>query len=600
MEMNVKSPLKPRELPSNLIRILEFRTSGNRCCSKKCIDRFYKAHQRDLSQFGEDLDSCSHDVKEAALLMNLREHLYNPVSVCRGGARRRQRVAYSVFPFGRMCRCAYLLLWNIGVTTLKDCLAYMRSHHNTFRPRIHGRSGRVSPTALSADLRQQVVQFVLDLAKTLGEASEGRQGRRNLHTADEHIVYFLPAPWSVARLYRQFLKQYRGEHPGQGQVTPLSFSAFRTIFYSAPCHHIRIRSPRSAVCDECALYRGFYRQQPEWASPEAAKADEEKIHKWQAHLQLAKDARLVYNHDITQARTLLHALKHGELEREAYVAHYTCDFMQNLAIPQFADMTQNLYFLSLRKLHVFSIRDDGEGAQVNYLYDEGDGGKGANYVISMLWYFLCHRPRQVATLTVHLHADNCCGQNKNNMVMQFFVLIVSIGFLTHAELKFMIRGHTHCTVDGGHGILKKAWRRHDVFTIDQAAQVIRESSPVAGTHAAVILRPEHFFDWEHLLSRSLKKLPHLLSFQEFEMDAVRPGVLRYREHQEVPWQATQLFKKGTPELSSVQQVQDSLTPLKPPGMTEERQRHLYEKVRKYVPEEFQESVCPKPSNYHTT
>jgi hypothetical protein len=56
---------------------------------------------------------------------------------------------------------------------------------------------------------------------------------------------------------------------------------------------------------------------------------------------------------------------------------------------------------------------------------------------------------------IHLHADNCCGQNKNNLMMQFFVLLVGIGVLKHVEMKFLIKGHTHCPVDGGHGMIKK-------------------------------------------------------------------------------------------------------------------------------------------------
>jgi hypothetical protein len=543
------------------------------------------------------LDNCSPEAKEAALLMNLREHIYDPKLVCRGSERKRRRVAYSVFPFGPMCRSAYLLLWNIGIRTLRNCLNYMTNQSYTFCPRVHGRSGSVSPTALSLDLREQVVQFIVELAGTLGEASEGRQGRRNLHTAEDKIVYFLPAPFSIARLYRQFLKKYRCENPRDANTTPLSLSSFRSIFYSKPCKHIRIRSPRSDVCDECTLYRTFYRRQPESYSPGTAKTDEEKVKKWQQHLQLAKEARSVYNNDIKQAQKMLRQSKNGELGLDAYVAHYTFDFMQNLAIPNFADMTKDMYFFSLRNIHVFSIRDDGEEKQFNYLYDEGDGGKGANYVISMLFYFLRHRPRHFATLAVHLHADNCCGQNKNNMVMQFFLLMVDIGFLKHVELKFMIRGHTHCTIDGGHGIIKKEWRKRDVFNIEQAAQVIRESSPIAGMHYAVILQPENFFGWENLLTKCFKKLPRILSFQEFKMDAARPGVLRYRGCQRDPWQETQLFRKETPAFSSLQYVQDALMQLNPPGISEKKQKHLYEKVRKYVPEEFQDSVCPKPINY---
>jgi len=83
--------------------------------------------------------------------------------------------------------------------------------------------------------------------------------------------------------------------------------------------------------------------------------------------------------------------------------------------------------------------------------------------------------------------------------MQFFLLTVYVGFLKHAELKFMIRGHTHCSIDGGHGIIKKEWRKRNIFSIEQATQVITGSSPVAGMQHATILRPENFFNWEKVL-----------------------------------------------------------------------------------------------------
>jgi len=429
---------KENDFPSDMIRIRGFVESGRHCCSKDCIRHFHEFQQKELCQFGEIPDECSHEAKEAALLMNLREHLCNPESVRRGGERRRQRVAYSVSPFGLMCRSAYLLLWNIGVTALGNCITYMTSQNCTFRPRVHGHSGTVSPAAVSPDIREQAVRFILEIAENVGEASEGRHGRRNLHSVENKVVCFLPAPFSITGLWRQFLRKCRSENIHRGNAAPLSLSSFRTIFYSDPCRHVRIRSPRSDVCDECALYRAFYRRQPEQSSSEMSKTDEEKVGKWQQHLQLAKEARLVYNNDTGQAKKMLRQLKKGDSELDAYAAHHTFDFMQNLAIPNFADMTKDMYFLSLRRIHIFSIRDDGDEKQFNYLYDEGDGGKGANHVISMLFHFLHHRPRHFATLTVHLHADNCCGQNKNNMVMQFFLLMVHLGFLRHAELKFMI------------------------------------------------------------------------------------------------------------------------------------------------------------------
>ena len=85
---------------NHTIRISKFIKSDNHCCSKDCIRNFYKLQEEELYRFGEDLSQCSQDVKEAALLMNLREHFYDPQSVCRGSERKRQRIAYSVVPFG--------------------------------------------------------------------------------------------------------------------------------------------------------------------------------------------------------------------------------------------------------------------------------------------------------------------------------------------------------------------------------------------------------------------------------------------------------------------------------------------------------------------
>ena len=43
-------------------------------------------------------------------------------------------------------------------------------------------------------------------------------------------------------------------------------------------------------------------------------------------------------------------------------------------------------------------------------------GKGANTVISLLHHFLGYH--SLGEVELKLHADNCSGQNKNNMVVQ--------------------------------------------------------------------------------------------------------------------------------------------------------------------------------------
>jgi hypothetical protein len=554
-----------------------------------------------VQQFGEDVAACSHEAKEAALLMNLREHLYVGPPRRPSGERRRTRVAYSISPFGRMCRQAYVLLWDIGVSALHALLTHMTKHTNSFCPRPHGLAGTSSKHALSANLQQQVIDFIVEIGEQVGEEDEGRQGRRALHQVEGRIVRFLPASYTVAGLYRLFVQQYCQAHPEEGAKTPISFASFRRLFLSAPCQHIRIRCPRSNVCDDCAMFRAFYRHHAAETSETMSPREEEHLSQWQGHVQRAREAREAYNTDLRQARETLDLLHQGKLPLAGYVAHYTFDFMQSLAIPQFADQTKEMYYFSLRNLHLFSIHDDGTGTQVNYVYDEGEGGKGANYVISLLFHFLRHRTHETAAIVMHLHADNCCGQNKNNLVMQFFVLLVGLGLLRHVEMKFLIKGHTHCSVDGGHGMIKKVWRKHDVFTLEQAVEVVEAASPTAGLHRAVIVSADDFFDWERLLASYFTKLPKILSFQQFAMDATQPGILRFRAHHTETWQEACLFSPGVErlpsELSSFEAIQGALTPLAPPGIPLKKQHVLYEKVRKYVPAAYQDKICPRPVDY---
>jgi hypothetical protein len=583
-------------------RVRRFVHEGRQCCHRGCLERFWTASRDAVHQFGADVARCSHEAKEAALFMNLRDHLYAGPSRHSGSPRQRTRVAYSIPPFGRMCRQAYMALWDIGESTLHALLAYMHDHANSFCPRPHGLTGTASNHALAEDLQRQVVDFIVDIGEQVGEEDEGRQSRRNLHHVEEgRVVRFLPASYTIAGLYRVFIAQYQQAHPACGAPIPVSFSSFRALFHSAPCQHVRIRSPRSNVCDECAMFRAFYRHSAHDEPDETSLHEEEHVTQWQQHVQLAREAREAYNADLRQACETLELLRQGKLPLAGYVAHYTFDFMQSLAVPQFADQTKEMYYFSLRNIHVFSIRDDGAHMQYNYLYDEGDGSKGANYVLSLLFHFLQHRTHETAAIVMHLHADNCSGQNKNNVVMQFFVLLVSLGLLTHVEMKFLIKGHTHCSVDGGHGMIKKAWRKHDVFTLEQAATVVEATSPTAGIHRAIIVHAGDFFDWEGLLSTYFCKLPKILSFQQFEMDAAHPGRLRYRQHHTQSWQEATIFRSGIDQLprgfSSFEAIQQRLTPLSPPGIPLKKQHVLYEKVRKYVPSAYQDIICPRPIDY---
>ena len=86
--------------------------------------------------------------------------------------------------------------------------------------------------------------------------------------------------------------------------------------------------------------------------------------------------------------------------------------------------------------------------QVNYLIDEAvNTGKGANNIISMLHHFL--ETHNLGEANLHLHADNCSGQNKNRFVME------SDGLSKKITLSFLVVDHTKFSPDWCSGCLNK-------------------------------------------------------------------------------------------------------------------------------------------------
>ncbi len=95
--------------------------------------------------------------------------------------------------------------------------------------------------------------------------------------------------------------------------------------------------------------------------------------------------------------------------------HYAFDFAQQVHYPCNPHQPGPIYFLTPRKCGIFGICCEAIPRQINYLIDEAvDIGKGANTVVSLHHFLGTH---SLGEKHVHLHADNCVGQNKNNTMM---------------------------------------------------------------------------------------------------------------------------------------------------------------------------------------
>ena len=150
---------------------------------------------------------------------------------------------------------------------------------------------------------------------------------------------------------------------------------------------------------------------------------------------------------------------------------------------------------------------------------DGSKSHGPNAVASMLHHHLEHNSKPSVSLC--LHADNCCGQNKNRTVLACLAWRVFVGLNQEIQLDFMRVGHTRCFVDAGFGLLKQKYRRGDIDTVAQRAQVIKDS--------ASLNRAEEFCwlwrSWDSLMRNLFRPVKNITSFQRFSFLSFQPGVV---------------------------------------------------------------------------
>ena len=251
-----------------------------------------------------------------------------------------------------------------------------------------------------------------------------------------------------------------------------------------------------------------------------------------------------------------------------------------------------MYFLVPRKCSIFGIHCEGVPRQVNYLTDEAfDCGKGANAVISQLHHFF--KIHGFGETEVFLNADNCCGQNKNNTMMQYLAWRVITGRHNKITLSFLVVGHTKFSPDWCFGLLKQKYRKTDIGSLDALAQCVETSatcnhSQLVGTSDGSLIVPT--FEWTSYFAVHFRRIVGIKKYQHFHFDSSLPGIVTVQEHCDSAKTSIPILKdKWMPLRETLPQQ------IFPKGLSVERQWYLYEQIRSFCPESDKNTTCPLPS-----
>lgn len=602
------------------VALARLQQSPLHCCQQNCLARLFAERESAVRVFLEEWYAL--DKAQQTLMVRLMVRLGSRWSeqTTRGLPRAHPRVSFSDPLFGPICRRAFARLLDMGEATLARHTAAVHASEGRFAPPVHANTGH-RHHRIADEARHAVQRFLVDIAATVGEESAGRhrlrdeeEGSSEETSPSETPVIFLPAMYTLRLLYR--LYRQHGAGPGTAPSTTVSWRTFCRIFHAPTLSWLRLRNARDDMCDVCLRYRRKMAQTmsgPE--NQQGLENLEEMSRVFVDHRDRALAARKQYRAACKQARDgakrLTDAVQAGAGParlhdlRQAYTAHYSFDFAQNLWLPQLADTPGQFYFLSLRSVILFGIVDDGgDGApqQVNMLYDQTTAGKGSSEVVSMLYRFLVKdRNPGYASPHVSLHADNCVGQNKNSTVVHFLLWCVATGLLESVEMRFLVTGHTKFSPDGGFGLIKRQYCRANIYTIHQVARAVQDSTVTTQRNTAIILERNAFGDWKSALRQyflPFKGVAECAAFRFHSSYAL--GEFQVQGHDDDTWKSVRLLQPRfrpqtlltTPEFLT---LSERLPALEAPTIPTKKQWELYEKVRPYVPAEYQDVVCPHPN-----
>jgi len=372
-------------------------------------------------------------------------------------------------------------------------------------------------------------------------------------------------------------------------------TTFRRLWRQLVPYVVRTR-PMTDLCWECqrnneALYRSAN-------LPDSVKSA--KVIQQQQHLTLVHEERSIYNsmvHDakLTVAAAGIETLACNEPCSNDFAMHYSFDFAQQVHYPSSPLQPGPMYFLVPRKCGIFGVCCEALPQQVNYLIDEGMcTSKGSNAVISYLHHFF--GKWGLGETELHLHCDNCSGQNKNKFMLWYLCWRIICKLHRSATLNFMISGHTKFAPDWCFGLLKQRYRRTAVSSLADIAGVV-DSSTVVGVNRAEIVGTEDgqvnvpTFDWQAYFQTFFKPFPGIKSIQHFRFSADCPGIVFYRATPSSEEQSFQMLRDLSSMPTSVGPAE-----LAPPGLPFDRQWYLYQKIREFVSSSAQDTTCPKPES----
>ncbi len=480
-----------------------------------------------------------------------------------------------------VCMKLFLHLHGISRSRMNE----LQHHYDTcgITPRIHGNTKRRPKHGASYEDTTNAVTFIENFASLHAMPLPGRQ-RGNF---DEKYL-LLPSDMNKTYVHKKYI-----EACIEDMKQPFKRRKFESL-WNETIPHIITAKPATDLCFTCQQNNQLILRSVNL--PDSVKSA--RLQESLEHLKRAHTERDYYKQQCKDCEQewKVH-VESGNVETKVKKMHYSYDYAQQVHFPCSPQQTGPEFFKTARKCSLFGVCCEPLSFQINYLIDEAvDTGKGADSTISLFHHFLCIHGLQEET--VHIHLDNCVGQNKNNATVHYLLWRVMTGQHKAATLSFMLVGHTKFGPDRFFGLLKRQYKKSVIGTVCDIERVVKESTRNNQNRAQLIANmtgKERYvtsYQWSSFLSQFFKPIPAITSYHVFRVSADKPGHVIVKKYSDSSETSINCLKNPNDK-----SIDSSLFPevLEPKGLDAKRQWYLYEQIRQFCPSNLQaDFTCPKP------
>ena len=153
------------------------------------------------------------------------------------------------------------------------------------------------------------------------------------------------------------------------------------------------------------------------------------------------------------------------------------------------------------KTHLCGMLVHGEGLYSDVWIDSHHKHDSNQVVTSIMHVISDVRTRRGGKLplVLHIQADNCGRENKNQYMFAFCAVLVGLRYFAKVYLSFLLVGHTHEDIDQRFSVISGTLKHQDIDSLQELLELIKKGA--SHTEAFATSRHlEYMWDWKEFIT----------------------------------------------------------------------------------------------------